>query len=214
MKLEKQIPWRIPPRAPVARDADNSIALSTAQILQIAGILGPAAEDELVTARSAWNSYQSTRERDAVYRQGHSKRGAMLDPQGFDLSMIAVVGLASRPACSQARRSRVARGTFSFRAAKNTLCQNNRDEFTALARLAGKYWAFGDPFTAIALDFRPWSILGFPALPHNATGGWLVSHNLRLGSKKMSHRHAEAWRRPAHQRPPARLHNSSRARTS
>jgi hypothetical protein len=50
------------------READNGIALTTQQILQLAGVLDSAGADELVTARSAWIGYQSTRERDAVYK--------------------------------------------------------------------------------------------------------------------------------------------------
>jgi hypothetical protein len=67
MMWERQIPWPKPPRS-ILRKADNGIARTTQQILQIAGVLGSAGEDELVTGRSAWISYQSTRERDAVYR--------------------------------------------------------------------------------------------------------------------------------------------------
>jgi hypothetical protein len=66
--LEKQTPWSNPLRVPVVREADNGIALTTQQILQIAGILGPTVDDELATVRSAWIGYQSTRERDAVYK--------------------------------------------------------------------------------------------------------------------------------------------------
>jgi hypothetical protein len=64
MMLEKQTPWSNPTRAPVVRETDNGIALTTQQILQIAGVLGSTVEDELATVRSAWISYQSTRERD------------------------------------------------------------------------------------------------------------------------------------------------------
>lgn len=67
MIFEKQTPWRIPPRTSVAREADDGIALTRQQILQIAGALDSPGADVLVTARSAWVGYQSTRERDAVY---------------------------------------------------------------------------------------------------------------------------------------------------
>jgi hypothetical protein len=53
---------------PVVSEADNGIALKTQQILQIAGVLGSTVEDELAMVRSAWIGYQSTRERDAVYK--------------------------------------------------------------------------------------------------------------------------------------------------
>jgi hypothetical protein len=66
--LEKQTPWPNPPRVPVVREADNGIALTTQQILQIAGVLGSTVEDELAMVRSAWIGYQSTRARDAVYK--------------------------------------------------------------------------------------------------------------------------------------------------
>ncbi len=59
--LEKQTPWVNRPRSPVAPKADNNIALSTQQILQIAGILGSTVEHDLVAARAAWREYQSTR---------------------------------------------------------------------------------------------------------------------------------------------------------
>jgi hypothetical protein len=66
--LEKQTPWSNPTRAPAVREADNGIALTTQQILQIAGVLGSTVEDELAMARSAWIGYQSTRKRDAVFK--------------------------------------------------------------------------------------------------------------------------------------------------
>jgi hypothetical protein len=59
----------VPPRATVAPEADNrSIALTTQQISKIASIFDPTVEDELATARTTWTQYQSTRQRDAVYR--------------------------------------------------------------------------------------------------------------------------------------------------
>ena len=66
--LEKQITWPNPLRAPVGCEADNGIALTTQQILQIAGVLGSTVDDELAMVRSAWISYQSTRERDSIYK--------------------------------------------------------------------------------------------------------------------------------------------------
>ena len=68
MMLEKRTLWPNPPRVPLVREADNGIALTTHQILQIAGVLGSTVEDELAMVRSAWIAYQSTRARDAVYK--------------------------------------------------------------------------------------------------------------------------------------------------
>jgi hypothetical protein len=66
--LEKQTPWPKSASGAFSAQADNSIALTTQQILQIAGVLGSTVEDELAMARSAWIGYQSTRKRDAVFK--------------------------------------------------------------------------------------------------------------------------------------------------
>lgn len=64
-----QTPWLIPPRASAISQNNNSrIALTTEQISRIARILDPTVEDELAKARMAWKKYQSSRERDAIYR--------------------------------------------------------------------------------------------------------------------------------------------------
>lgn len=68
MMLEKQTPWPKSASGVFSARADNGIALKIQQILQIAGVLGSTVEDELAMARSAWIGYQSTRERDAVYK--------------------------------------------------------------------------------------------------------------------------------------------------
>jgi hypothetical protein len=91
--LAKQTPQPVPPRAStisqsrafsivpkrqsrrVATSKASAIpqtdnlhpTLTTQQILQIARIFDPTVEDELAQAHTAWNQYQSTRRRDAVY---------------------------------------------------------------------------------------------------------------------------------------------------
>ena len=67
--LVHQTPLVVPPRARITPQIDNSrIALTKRQISEIAHIFDPTAEDELAKARTAWIGYQSTRQRDAVYR--------------------------------------------------------------------------------------------------------------------------------------------------
>jgi hypothetical protein len=65
--LEKQTSWSNQTRARAVSEADNGIALTTQQILQVAGVLGSTVEDELAMVRSAWIAYQSTRARDSIF---------------------------------------------------------------------------------------------------------------------------------------------------
>ena len=64
-----QFPSLVQPRARITPQIDNSrIALTKRQISEIAHIFDLPVEDELEKARTAWIGYQSTRQRDAVYR--------------------------------------------------------------------------------------------------------------------------------------------------
>jgi hypothetical protein len=68
MRIIREAPLPIPPRASAIPQADDLHPTLTAQqIVKIARIFEPAAGDELAEAHAAWRAYQSTRRRDAVY---------------------------------------------------------------------------------------------------------------------------------------------------
>jgi hypothetical protein len=65
--IVNQPPSFISARTPIGRGTNSRIPPTTQQLLQIVDALEPAVGDELAVARSAWNEYQSSRRRDAVY---------------------------------------------------------------------------------------------------------------------------------------------------
>ena len=67
MMIVNQTPSFISTRTPFGRGTNSRIPPTTQQLLQIVDALDLAGDDELAVARSAWNEYQSTRRRDAVY---------------------------------------------------------------------------------------------------------------------------------------------------
>ncbi len=103
--LEKQTRWPIALRTPVAaHKAENDIALTRQQILQIAGALDSADDDELATAHSAWIGYQSTRERDAVY--------------AYLSAVFEIVSRWKKQKCAKAKSRQALAATKSRRAIK------------------------------------------------------------------------------------------------